>query len=98
MSNVIPFRRNITAEELEELIMNEEVLPTAEAFLISSVGVNWFHIGKKFEILREAHRRWRLKIWVDTEKLSYGRRVFHFHVQGPAVQVLLFTEMIGKHV
>lgn len=99
MNNVIPFRRHLTGEELERLLMEREVLPTAQMYLVSTLGTQWFNIGYKQDILKEALTRWpEMKIKVETEKLRWGSRNFHFHVKGPAVQVLLFTEMIRKYV
>jgi hypothetical protein len=98
MSNVIPFRRNLTPGELERLITENEVLPTAQMYLVSTVGCSWFNIGIRQDILKEALRRWPgMKIRVETVKLRWGSRDYYFHVQGPAVQVLLFTEMIGRY-
>ena len=81
------------------MIMNEEIAPVAEMYLVSSIGATWFNTGIRNDILKEVHSRWpQVKITVETEKLRWGSRDFHFHVRGPAVQVLLFTEMMTRYV
>lgn len=79
--------------------MDNEILPTAQMYLVSTLGCSWFNIGKRQDVLKEALSRWPgLAIRVETEKLRWGSRDFHFHVKGPAVQVLLFTEMLARHI
>lgn len=97
--NVIPFRRHYTAEELEKLMLDEEVLPEAQSYLVTTFGCTWFNIGKKQDILKEALARWPgMRIVVETEKRRWGSRDFHFKVRGPAWQILLFNEMLNKYL
>jgi hypothetical protein len=101
VTNVVFFKKGseMDSVELEDLLMEGQVLPSAEVYMVSTLGCSWFNIGKRNDVLREARARWGdLKIWVETDKLRWGSRNFHFHVTGPAVHVLLFTEMIGKYV
>ena len=91
-----PFPR-YTGAELEELLVKRLASPSQMAYVVSTVTVGWWNVGTKFDILREAHRRFTLKIVVDTDKLRWGGREFTFHVRGEAWQCAMFTEMIAKY-
>lgn len=96
---VLPFPGNkVAGEELEDLVVTGVLQPAQQVYTVVTLRVYWWNYGLKTDLIKECRDRgWKLvflKIPVDKH---FGKRDCHYHIQGPAWQVLLFIEMMGKY-
>ena len=95
---VLPFTRKIDGEELEDLVVTGVLQPAQIVYTVVTLRTYVWNYGLKNDLIKEAYDRgWSLVFLEIPVDKHFGRRDFHYHVQGPAWQILLFIEMMGKY-
>ena len=97
MTNVVPFQKADTPDELERKLLDGTVTPEAQGYVVTTVTTQWFNHGVISDLLEEANWKYDLKVTKETKIRSWGKKEHLLRIYGPNLKIILFVGTLDRY-
>jgi hypothetical protein len=97
VTNVIPFQKALSEEELEDKLLDGTVKPEAQGYVITTITTQWYNHGVISDLMDAAIVRYDLKISAETKKMGWGRKDHLLRIHGSNLKIMLFVGTLDRY-